>query len=37
MILLSLLSPLRSLADYRPYITLYDSDIKEFASLSKKG
>ncbi len=36
MILLSLISPLKTLADYRPYITLYDSDIKDFALQSKK-
>jgi hypothetical protein len=30
LIILSLISPLKSQADYRPYITLYDEDIKEF-------
>ena len=35
-ILLSLISPLKTLADYRPYITLYDSDIKEFSLQNKK-
>lgn len=34
--LLSLLSPLRPTVDYRPYITLYESDIKEFAARGKE-
>ena len=36
LIILSLISPLKTMADYRPYITLYDSDIKEFALMAKK-
>eukprot|EP00347_Sterkiella_histriomuscorum_P000425 403375913 len=36
LILLSLISPLKTLADYRPYLTLYDQDIKDFSQQSKK-
>ena len=32
LILLSLLAPLKTMADYRPYITLYDQDVKEFTT-----
>jgi hypothetical protein len=31
MIILSLISPLKTNADYRPYLTIYDSDTKEIA------
>jgi hypothetical protein len=36
LILLSLISPLKTQSDYRPYITLYDPDIKDFALLAKQ-
>lgn len=36
LIILSLISPLKTNADYRPYITIYDSDIKEIAIQTKK-
>ena len=35
-LLLSLISPLKSSADYRPYVTIYENDIKEFMQLSKE-
>jgi hypothetical protein len=37
--LLSLLAPLRpaDTVDYRPYITLYEGDVKEFAAKGKAG
>jgi hypothetical protein len=28
--MLSILAPMRTNADYRPYLTLYESDVKEF-------
>ena len=37
LIILSLLAPLRSLADYRPYMTLYEGDVRELAGMGKKG
>ena len=36
LILLSLISPLKTLSDFRPYITIYDPDIKEFQYKSKQ-
>jgi len=36
MVLLSLISPLKSQADYRPYITIYENDIKEFVGQSRQ-
>ena len=30
LIMLSILAPMRTTADYRPYLTLYESDVKEF-------
>lgn len=35
--MLSLLSPLKTQADFRPYITLYDNDMKDFALMAKKN
>jgi len=36
LILLSLLSPIHSTADYRPYLTLYEGDVKEIQARAKK-
>ena len=35
-IIISLIYPLKFSGDYRPYATLYDSDIKEYAELHNK-
>ena len=37
LILLSLISPLRTNADYRPYITIYDPDTREIQASFKKN
>jgi len=37
LIMLSILAPMRTNADYRPYLTLYESDVKEFQARSKKS
>mmetsp|Transcript_2771 Transcript_2771/g.2604 ORF Transcript_2771/g.2604 Transcript_2771/m.2604 type:complete len:88 (+) Transcript_2771:1122-1385(+) len=37
LILLSLISPLKTQADYRPYLTIYDPDTKDFAQQCKQN
>jgi hypothetical protein len=37
LIMLSILAPLKTTADYRPYITLYEGDVKEIQARAKKS